>query len=46
MTLNNETENKKSESYYGEHQLKEVLFTLVYTVILILLMWGVSSFMY
>ncbi len=46
MTENNEIKNKKRESYYGEHQLQEVLFTVVYTVVLIFLMWIVSSFMY
>lgn len=46
MTENCEIKNEKTESYYGEHQVQEVLFTIVYTVILILLMWGVSSFMY
>ncbi len=46
MTENCEIKNEKTKSYYDEHQVQEVLFTIVYTVILILLMWGVSSFMY
>ncbi len=46
MTENNEIQNEKSKSYYGEHQVKEVLFTIIYTVVLVFLMWIVSSFMY
>ncbi len=46
MIENNETKSEKRESYYGEHQLQEVIFTIVYTVILIFLMWGASIWIY
>ena len=45
MNENNETLDKKPETMYGENQVKEALFTIIYTVVLVLLMWLVSSFM-